>query len=583
MSDSKISTVNGKPRLFIDGECADSAAYITYFTEREKYADFRAAGYTLYSVCAYFTSLPINEQSGFTPARIGCFDTEGAPDYREIDADMHDLLAKVPDAKVFLRVYVSMPRWWVESHPTEVCPTQDTPCGRELLYSDAFLSDGAELLRAFIRHIRSSDYAPAVIGYQISGGGTQEWFHHDRMGALCENALPYFRRYMEQNHPGVAADALPPRYKHGEPASGMTDFFLEFDNRTVAHTVEHFCRVAKECVEFRQIVGAFYGYSVEVTEPDTGTHALADLIDSPYVDFIDSPVSYTGDRALGIDWVSMCAENSLENHGKLYFVEADVRTHLSLYPDECRPGHFRQPYRHAIWKGGPTEELAVCQIRKAFAKLLTHSGAFWWFDMWGGWYDCDALMREMAHYRALLHTAPLGEEIPRGKAAFFLDERGARRLGGADTLRAKLIELGNLGVPYDLYVTEDFGKVYRDYAAVAFLPGTDPADAAKKAELCRAAHVTVADVSKPIAAVREDLMCAGVGIYADSSDVVYAGNGYVAIHAATAGTKTLHLPALCEWESVCAPTFTHRGRTCTFDMSLYETKIFRVKPQDDAR
>ena len=65
----------------------------------------------------------------------------------------------------------------------------------------------------------------------------------------------------------------------------------------------------------------------------------------------------------------------------------------------------------------------------------------------------------------------------------------------------------------------------------------------------------------------------GVHCYCDSGDVIYCGNGLLAIHAATAGEKTIRLPEVCRLKDMTT------GQIYTTDRLVltckeYETKLF---------
>ena len=66
MVTSKIAPYNGVPTLFVNGVPLPGMAYITYFTEKNRYDDFAAAGVKLFSLPVFFSEQPLNEH-GRTP------------------------------------------------------------------------------------------------------------------------------------------------------------------------------------------------------------------------------------------------------------------------------------------------------------------------------------------------------------------------------------------------------------------------------------------------------------------------------------------------------------------------------------
>ena len=193
MLKSEIKCINHKITLLINNKPTSAMAYTTYFEERSACAAFADAGYRIFFVNASFTTLPINSAfTGFSPFRVGIFEDMEHPDYSEFEREVYRILSACPDAVIFPRINVSMPKWWVREHPDD-CILTAKGGYREALFSNAFREDGAKLLVRFIRHVKQSDYAHRIGGWQICGGMTQEWFHHDLNGSLGKCAEESFK------------------------------------------------------------------------------------------------------------------------------------------------------------------------------------------------------------------------------------------------------------------------------------------------------------------------------------------------------------------------------------------------------
>ena len=194
MLKTEIKFQNGKPMLSVNGKLHPPVAYTSYFEERGEFSDFIKAGYRIFFVNVSFNDLPINNYTGFTPFRTGVFEGE-EPDYSEFESTVNRILAECPDALIFPRIHLSMPRKWITENPDETVATLKGGF-RESLFSDAFRRDGAELLKALVSHIRSSRYAGRVAGYHLCGGLTQEWMHHDGFGSYSEMGMRKFKEFM---------------------------------------------------------------------------------------------------------------------------------------------------------------------------------------------------------------------------------------------------------------------------------------------------------------------------------------------------------------------------------------------------
>ncbi len=599
---SEIRSERGRSELYVDGKRVPAMAYTTYFEERSAYKSFIDAGYRVFFVNLSFTDKPVNSfESGVTIFSGGAYENKEAPDFSEFEGAVKRIVKACPDAVIFARLYVSMPGWWVDSHPDD---TKDTPKGgrREILFSEAFHRDGAELLKKTVEHIRGSEYADNIAGWQLCGGLTQEWFYHDFRGAICPAAEEPYRRYCVEKY-GIDDVKLPELEEYMNKETGRCESenakrYAEFCNVSAAKTVEHFAKTVKEATNHEQIVGAFYGYTFNVSNAISGTHGIREIINSPYIDFFSSPCAYTYARPFGIDWGDMLPVDSIRKHGKINFIECDIRTYLTTSIQEARPGkypeHIMPQYtsegKPTVWAGPETLELSRKALRKVFSHQLCRASAVWWFDMWGGWYEDEVLMADLTSMRKVY--AELDKKkllaLPT-EIAFFGDERAFSNHAivnagtfGTSVVQDNRIALGNAGAPYDSVIVEDAEKILDGYKA-AFFPSPLPSEAGKRArELCRERGIPYIESTpeKPkftSSELREFFRSCGVNIYSEENDVVYVGNGYIGLHAATEGKKSLKLPKTCRVHTLFGADIedTETDVLC-FELSKNATVLFEL-------
>lgn len=593
MKESKIVLKNGNPCLCIGDEQFPACAYITYFEEHNDYEAFSNAGFKIYSVSISLASQPINTKSGFMPYERGVFDVKGKADFSSVDETIQKILAVCPNAYIFPRIYVCMPQWWIDENPEETIPVPHNK-RRESLYSDKFREDASAMIKTLIEHFKSFDTADHIFGYQISGGNTQEWFHLDLNGSYCDYTLPYFNRYLKNKYPDITPLTELPDIEKINTSAELQDKYLteylRFASEEVAKTIEILCKATKEAVNYKQIVGIFYGYTAEVADSLWGTHALNDILDSENIDFISSPNSYMDIRALGVDWPDMLPVDSVKLHGKMCFMESDIRTFLSRCPGECREGSDPYScYTNDVWRGPATDRLSVYSIRKSLARQLTQKHGLWWFDMFGHWYATDAMMQEMEvslklYERSLVDT-PLEFNA---EVALILDEKSYSQIGQKHPayLSGSLIRksLGYAGVPYKFYLMDDFDKIEWEnspFKAVVF--GIVSDDNKLQKALSRLSSLGIGSLSitakKPMYTNKELLGFFkenNVFIFSDSEDVCYFGNGYASIHAVSEGEKEIKFPMAVKCtniESNQSATTDCLKLRCT----KHETQIFRIE------
>ena len=590
---SQIEFKNGTPYINIDGVLHSPLAYTTYFEECGEFSDFIKAGYRMFFVNISFTDLPINNVSGFSPFLTGVFENEN-PDYDEFDTVVRKIISECPDALIFPRINIAMPRKWIAENPSECV---ETPSGmRESLCSEKFLNDGSELLKELVSHIRRADYSASVAGYQLCGGTTQEWMHHDMAGSFSKKSVIMFREWMKEKYnindvPEFTKDDLF-RAGYNETVSRYGEFCCEM----AANAVRYFCKVLKDYINNEQVAGVFYGYNAFVNDPLLGLHGLRHIIDSPYIDFFSSPCCYDDNRKLGLDWGDMLPVGTVKNHGKLYFVECDIRTHLTKRMQDSRPGRYPENIllltdadgNKTVWSGPETKELSVSALRKAFAHQLTKGSGIWWFDMWGGWYHDKEIMTEMKKMKDIadLSQTKSDADFPKAETVVFIDEKayfnnpkGTHLCNSVNNIR---VAMGNTGIPFDLCMTEDAESVLHKYKFAVFT-AVLPSESGKAAlEMCRQMNIPFIqpDSEKtyiPTAELRGFLVSEGIHCYNTGGNVVYCGGGYVGIHSVNDGIVNITLPEKYKVRQVLGTGFTEcKTELISLDMKKHDTVLFEL-------
>ncbi len=590
MANSEVKLVNNQPKLFVKGKEIPACAYVTYFDERNKYEDFTNLGYNLFSVTMALASRPINSSTGFTPYQKGVFDNENAPDFSCVDDAIERIVKVCPNAYIFPRIYITMPKWWVEKYPNETINTPDGEV-REMLISHQFRADGCKMLTQVIEHIRNSTYADNIIGYHLAGGCTEEWFHFGRQGGWCENVKPYFDKFMTEKYPNEEIKSDLPDLKgmmgQGEIDDISVQRYLEFSNTEVAQSILCFAKTVKQLVEYKQTVGVFYGYTMDICSGLLGDLGIEELLNEKEIDFFCSPNSYYGDRKLGVDWGDMIASGSVKSHGKLCLLECDIRTSLSDYINNCRPGADKNNlYYGKVWLGPKTIKNSVYAMRKSFAHQITRGNGMWWFDMWGGWYEHNDYLTEAKRCLKLYKNKKLKSFDFKPEIAIFVDGKlYQRQCIGSPSYRAHYElrnSLGNSGIPYENYLLSDFEKHYKDYKAI-ILPITVTSNEVENAvELCKAANIpyiltTFDKWYYSPKEVREFAKNAGIWAFCESDDVIYFGNGILGIHAASKGEKIIKLPKEYKIKNLATREKLHITDKITLNMNEFETQLFVVE------
>ena len=584
--------------LEISGRKCPLYGYMTYLPHRGSYEDFARAGVNLSFVPVYMGDRGINQNTATRPFQPGFW--VGGDEYDFSPVQRAFERAAAGGAYLIPRIMTEPPAWWDRAHPDQLCRSFQGEPAHASFSSALRHRDVTKALEAFWGWCRESGWDERIVGWHLAGGNTEEFLR----------PTPHPRFYADYAAPAVAAwrefagkEINPPEpLERRYPAGGdvrdpekdaLAIRYYEFLSDSVARAIVALCREGKRITGGAIPMGAFYGYLVNVTDPELGHGAIARVLESEYVDFLASPFCYTGLRAPGVDWPIPGPAASARLHGKPWLIEADVRTCLTgPLKDACpqaAPKVNRQ-YEGGVWAGPDTEEKSLALMKKALGSILCSGAGAWWFDMWGGWYDSPAFME--FHEKACRLFAG-ARFVSRAQTAVVLDENLIYRDASGYAFRAHhdlLVKLAATGAAVDVYARSDLGRIdFARYRAVIF-PG-ERGEMPKIPVALRIATGAGEDGVRPekgearfrepapdSAALRDILLAAGAHIYSYTGDVCQAGGDFVCLHAAAAGVKRVYIPR----EGAITDAFT--GETLNvseafaeFELEAGGTKLMRVE------
>jgi hypothetical protein len=390
-----------------------------------------------------------------------------------------------PKAFFYLRIWVGPNQAWAEAHPQDCITKADgAHLGMASPSSEAWRLDAAEQLRKRIKEIASGPYAERFIGVNLSYLNTAEWFYPDANDFMDYSPvnLAAFRAWLKKKYKNDVAleeawndehvtretAAFPtPQERDREdwgvfrnPSKSRRSMDMqEFQSALVADTISYFAGVVKAATQRRSLVGAFYGYSMELN--GNGPRALAQsghlglgrLLACKDIDLIHAPYSYF-QRRLGEPGHLHLPIDSVALHNKVGVMEEDTFTHLSKEPDAklTAPGWAERTLNI---------EETLSATRRNFSTMLTHRCGLWYCDLLsdGSWSDpkfwsSTPLLRRMA--AELRSAGPFRPEI-----AFAVSEESVHVLHASTTpLLAESLylwrsELDRIGTPVGYYLQSD--------------------------------------------------------------------------------------------------------------------------------
>ena len=627
---ARVKNVDGIPSLFVNEEPYPPYAYMSYLGEERYYREAATAGIHLYCFPAYLGDRGINSNSGIGPFRSAIWIGEEKYDFSSIIHDFRQILKADPQAMVIIRFHLDPPQWWDKQHPDACCLLPDGSTLRQSFFSDIWRQQAGAVLQKSIEWLLDSDYADHLIGIHVAAGFTEEWFYHFRNEFYNENPdrTIAFRQWLRQryqnnhetlqqawNNNSITLDTAEPadisgknkrqEWRDPQQEQPIIDTF-RFHTWTMADNIVYFCKIVKKSSQNRLLTGAFYGYHYFVTDPRRGHGALATLLDCPDLDYLSSPNVYN--RVVGEDWPPMVAIQSVQQHGKLWLAENDTRTFKTTLlkdraPDICPPGQ----YENNVWLGPPDVQTSVAFLWKNTARMLCYGYGGWWFDMWGGWFSDPALLDVLQKTQEFFFTYPSQQEKKMdAQVCVIVDEElqfydaSFGRLSG--DILSNRYPLAKSGAPYDLYLRTDLPVISQDQYRVVWLLGIlhPTANESRQLKKWLQQGITVLHTDSkgtrvytptktdfyeskfkwPASELHQLWKKAGVFLYMDTNDVLYAGRGWLSIHSIKGGDRNIYLPFPAQVMDPLSQKIV-ADSTTSFKMNLapVSTTLLRILPR----
>lgn len=510
-------------------------------------------------------------------------------DFAAYDRQVDDLLSANPGAKFLCMVDLNTPYWLTRQFAldsfSDISHAASNP---------KWLQVTRDWMLAFLDYSEKK-YGDKIEAYILSGGGTSEWYEYDRgRSSGVKNAA--WRRWCEKNGlslgDDVPAESALRRAAHEnvvyDPATEPEKIhYWRFHNEVIADAVLHFAAAARRKIPKEKEIGVFFGYYL-VSDNKLVSFGHLDyerVFASPDIDFVISPGNYN-DRMIGGGSGSQLVHGTAARYGKRYLHEIDHRTHLV----------DRQWGGNMGWKTQADDNAG--HIREA-AFALVHHASLWWFDMWGGWYQKEETQQLIKRLKVVSDQYANDRSPSVAQALLVSDPQSAcclnEKMPHASAMARQFRDkLNRTGAPLDVYSFNDLAVIDLSRYKVVFLPAMlliTPERAeilhkrllhsgrtvvwvyapgisdGKTLDTARVKRWTGAEYKTPgptkvamdgwtsVYAFEYQTMTpetlkgimkdAGVHLYTDGPEPVYANRRLLAIHSKDGGPRTVHLPHVC--------------------------------------
>lgn len=258
------------------------------------------------------------------------------------------------------------------------------------------------LCRALTDEVKRKPWGKRVVGIRTSYGVYTEWQQYGHRIGMPDNGKAMsvaFREFLQQRYGNdaalqkawrdpsvtIATAGIPDaeeRLRNGrylrDPMTDrkMLDYY-ECSSKTMLDLLLYMAKTVKTYLPNR-LVGAYYGYVINFSYSPEGQNGLIDqALSSPYIDFLTRPYSYhPKNRLPGGDGRAGVPYESYRRHGKLFFIEDDIRTHLG--DPKC--------HRDVARIGTRTPEGTLAVLQRDYGNMFT-DGCGVQFLHFGGTYE----------------------------------------------------------------------------------------------------------------------------------------------------------------------------------------------------
>jgi hypothetical protein len=517
-------------------------------------------------------------------------------DFGPLDRQIEELRAANPRVQIICMVDLNTPPWFERRMGGRDGDDSFWRLGKVAslpLWRDAT----REYLRAYLQHTEAH-HADAIRAYMLCCGGTCEWQERS-FGQESRSRRAGFREWAQARGLPDPVDIPPASAREHVSHDLLRDpqvdaaalAYWRFCNRQIGDTILDFAGAAREIIARRAELGLFYGYVLEFGLQRLVSEGHLDyqrVFASPDIDFAVAPGSYRH-REMGGSSPFLVPVGTLKHRDKAFIQELDMRTHTSKPP---------APWYRVAFDTWHNDTETVAGLRREFSQCLIEEVSCWWFDMWGGFYDSDAAREALAQMKHIWNDAQKHPCESAAQIAVIVDPQSALYLN-QDDARINAFSNGlshalhHTGAPHQAFSWGDLPdldlspyrlvifpylfvmdaerrrlleeKVLRDGRSVLWLyrPGVIYDGVYDEAGMKRLTgvgmgqsdivtrsmdgwtSVVAEDPDLTAAQLRNVARGAGVHIYTDTDDTLYASRRYVALHSATGGPRRIALPRAC--------------------------------------
>ena len=435
-------------------------AYRSFHTPLDTIEQFNNEGYNTVCVFPAHTVNSIGTPYSQYPPTWLWYDKF---DFTPFDRMVEDVLSVMPEAKILLMVDLNAPAW-LEHNNQKSCSDSFLNLGKAV-QNPIWVEATETYLKNFVEYANKK-YGERIAAYVLACGATDEWYDYSNGSESSERRAAWRSYQLSHGRPdpidippeSVREHVTHDNFLRDPKTDGLALQYWHFCNESIADTIMRFAQDTREIVGDKAKIGCFYGYILEKgigTLVSCGHLAYERVLDCADIDFLISPGTYR-DRQIGGGSGFLIPSGSAAVRGKKLLHECDQHTHTS--------NHRITPYIYFNQPRWPDEKSTVAGIKRETALGLIKRTHLWWFDMWGGFYQGEKVMKCLADAKKLWDEISSTNAVDACEVAMVVDAESTYFVNQLHENTPKINlgtrnKLNKLGAPYEVYSFNDVPKI----------------------------------------------------------------------------------------------------------------------------
>lgn len=447
-------------------------AYRSFYMPLNTIKQFSNAGYDTICVFPAHTNNSLGTPYSQYPPTWLWYDKI---DFTPFDKMIEDIGNKMPDVKILCMIDLNSP-CWLEHQLWNSCSDTFNNLGKAVHSSD-WLNATEWYLKKFLEYA-SEHYSDKILAYILACGGTDEWYDYSN-GTDSQDRNEAWKKWQISENCTEIADipsiSVREHYSHEnflrDPIKDKTAIdYWKFCNSSIADTILRFASITRKIVGTKPEIGCFYGYILEKelkTLVSCGHLEYEKVLDSNDIDFLISPGTYK-DREMGGGSGFLIPAGTARIRGKRLLHECDQRTHTSN-------NYLTADISLQLTTAWKDEKSTVAGIKRETSLGILNGTHLWWFDMWGDFYQGEAVMNTLSKSKELWEKYNYNVLTDMSEVALIVDPQSTYLVNQehprvCEMNRSTRIKLNRLGASFDVYSFNDISKIknFKRYKFVIF-------------------------------------------------------------------------------------------------------------------